>query len=195
MRIDISTVLAAPTLLLFLGACVGAQESRPLEPPAAGAQDRLLARPMEATVPLQELGSSAEEAANLLDAFDEQYRLDTTTLDTSAEAIAKRTLVRYFQMDQDTTVLTRAEVLEAFSLMERFVRRDRVLTQAEFRATYHAHRKPAPGDERPEVRALMSGRDPWQCLTEVMDTDSDGALTTAELRAFLDTFGSRTLSL
>lgn len=195
MGIDISTVLAAPILVMCLGACAGAKKNRPAEPPATGAQGSELAAPMEASAPLLELESSAEQAANLLDAFAEQYRLDAMPLDTSADAIAMRTLVRYFQMDQDSTILTRAEVLEAFSGMERSIRRDGVLTQAEFRSTYDAHRRAAPGDERPEIQALMRGRDPWQCLTEVMDTDSDGALTTAELRSFLNTFGSRTLSL
>ncbi|MFT7677073.1 MAG: hypothetical protein ACI8QC_001050 [Planctomycetota bacterium] len=199
MGIDICTVLAAPTLLLCFTACGAAQGNRPVEPPSAEALSSpemiLEASPVEASAPVLELQASAEEAANLLDAFDEQYRLDTMPLDTSAEAIARRTLVRYFQMDMDTQVLTRAEVLEAFSGMERSDQRDGVLTRAEFRASYHAQRMAAPGDERPEVQALMRGRDPWQCLVRVMDTDSDGALTRAELRTFLDTFGSRTLHL
>ncbi len=133
---------------------------------------------------LPEIKATPEEASFLLDSF-EALANPPEVLDTSPEAVAMRTIARYFQADQDASVLTRAEVLESFAVMEQVGIADDVLTQPEFRGTYNRRRMAVPGDERRDVQDLMRGRDPWLALTAVIDADSDGALSLTEMRAFV----------
>lgn len=133
---------------------------------------------------LPKVAATPEEASFLLDSF-EVLANPPEVLDTSPEAIAMRTIARYFQADQDASVLTRAEVLESFAIMEQVGLADDLLTQPEFRGTYNRRRMAVPGDERRDVQDLMRGRDPWLALTGVIDDDGDGAISLSELRTFV----------
>lgn len=170
---------------LALAACQSqpaTEEAQPVERDLAGA---LAVAEVPEDEVLPAVQATPEEASFLLDSF-EALANPPEILDTSDESIALRTLSRYFQADTDATEFTRAEALESFAVMEAVGLQDEVLTQSEFRGTYNSRRMAVPGDERRDVQDLMRGRDPWQSLIVVLDTDLNGAISLPELRKFLE---------
>lgn len=172
---------------LALAACQAApatEEAQPLDPNLQDSPS-LDPEPLAEAKILPDVQATPEEASFLLDSFEALVN-PPEILDTSDESIALRTLRRYFQADQDATQFTHAEALESFATMEAAGLQDDILTQPEFRSTYNQRRMAVPGDERRDVQDLMRGRDPWQSLTVVLDTNLDGTISLPELRDFLE---------
>ena len=100
--------------------------------------------------------------------------------------MARRTLARYFQTDDDAGLLPLSEANEAFALYDGSdgSAADGRLTEGEFTCSMDERFQAVPGDESPMVRRAMEDAEPWPTLLAGIDGDGNGELTPTEIGAF-----------
>lgn len=97
----------------------------------------------------------------------------------------ERVLGRYFQADDDDTVLLLEELTEAFEAYDG-ASGDGELNQAEFNARAEARLVSLPGDQSMMMQSYTGGMNPWFSLLRAFDEDKNGTIAIWELGIYLE---------